>query len=86
MLMKYYCISVTEHFTAIFEPKWPKSVYWVRHVILSYQWKKNKWKKIYFTSYPIPKSFKAVIQEHRLVLGFYSFAGVEKTLLNYFFS
>lgn len=24
MLMKYYCISVTEHFTAIFEPKRPK--------------------------------------------------------------
>lgn len=23
MLMNY-CISVTEHFTAIFEPKWPK--------------------------------------------------------------
>lgn len=42
MLMKYYCISITEHFTAIFEPKWPKTGYWVRHAIPAYYWKKKK--------------------------------------------
>lgn len=69
-----------------FWTKMAKSGYCVRNAVPVYQWKKNKWKKIYFPSYPIPKSFTAVIQEHWLVLGWYSFAGVEKTLLNYFFS
>lgn len=28
ILIKYYYISVTEHFTAIFKPKWPKMDNW----------------------------------------------------------